>query len=413
MVAPRGSAVLFDGHLFHRGVMGADAAVLRHVLATHYVARGLGTGGQQQAQTPQRARASEGGRAADAEWPHVLWERLDFDGATSRMSTGDESTDAARVNARLPQHPGMAHIADRPSLLPCRRDAPLQILSPAQRDEMDLLGFTVLEDAFGPQLMEELEAEIDRLEAAANPLDGPASGLSGPQPPGAAAGAKVERTRSGARIDSISDATAITFTAHLVLQSAVARAFCGSEVFQKIVHDVLNQPDCRLYTDQAVYKKPCPGRRFPFHQDNGYVFIEPLQYLTCWVALNDATAENGCPWFIPALHRRGPIDHVSLPVLCPPRPFLSFLEPNPVRSCRGTWDHLVPCPFRHYLPRLSPRNVCITLRNKKRDSPLADSIERFGRTSTRPTRAGRSWGCGRTTPCACRCAEARSRCFGR
>ena len=31
--------------------------------------------------------------------------------------------------------------------------------------------------------------------------------------------------------------------------------------------------------------------------------------MTCWVALNDATEENGCPWFIPGLFRRGPLQH--------------------------------------------------------------------------------------------------------
>lgn len=41
----------------------------------------------------------------------------------------------------------------------------------------------------------------------------------------------------------------------------------------------------------------------------GYTFIEPLQYLTCWVALTDTNADNGCPWFIPQLHRRGPMEH--------------------------------------------------------------------------------------------------------
>ena len=76
------------------------------------------------------------------------------------------------------------------------------------------------------------------------------------------------------------------------------------------------------------------ARTFPYHQDNGYIFIEPMQYLlrgihyrnrieqftpdlglifprylTCWVALNDTTVENGCPNFIPGLHRRGPLDH--------------------------------------------------------------------------------------------------------
>ena len=117
------------------------------------------------------------------------------------------------------------------------------------------------------------------------------------------------RTRSGALISNISEAEAITFTSALVTKSALAREFCGCEVFQRIVHDILNVPDVRLFHDQAVYKKPCPGRTFPFHQDNGYTFIEPLQYLTCWVALSDTDEENGCPQFIPELHRRGPLDH--------------------------------------------------------------------------------------------------------
>ena len=38
---------------------------------------------------------------------------------------------------------------------------------------------------------------------------------------------------------------------------------------------------------------------------NGYTFIEPQPYLTCWVALNDATPENGCPNVIPGVHRLG------------------------------------------------------------------------------------------------------------
>ena len=36
-----------------------------------------------------------------------------------------------------------------------------------------------------------------------------------------------------------------------------------------------------------------------------------------------------------------------------------------VENCRGTWDPLVPCPFCHNLPRLSPRNLCIVLRSDR------------------------------------------------
>ena len=58
-----------------------------------------------------------------------------------------------------------------------------------------------------------------------------------------------------------------------------------------------------------MYKKPDTQASFPWHQDNGYAFVEPQQYLTCWIALTDATRDNGCPWVIPGLHRLGTLAH--------------------------------------------------------------------------------------------------------
>ena len=68
-------------------------------------------------------------------------------------------------------------------------------------------------------------------------------------------------------------------------------------------------PDVRLYWDQAVYKKPGNPEIFPWHQDNGYTYVEPQQYLTCWVALTDADEENGCPFVVPGVHRHGTLAH--------------------------------------------------------------------------------------------------------
>src|SRR5262249_16691623 len=48
---------------------------------------------------------------------------------------------------------------------------------------------------------------------------------------------------------------------------------------------------------------------FPWHQDNGYTFTEPLAYLTCWIPLSDASVEDGCPWIIPGAHRAGVYRH--------------------------------------------------------------------------------------------------------
>jgi ectoine hydroxylase-related dioxygenase (phytanoyl-CoA dioxygenase family) len=106
----------------------------------------------------------------------------------------------------------------------------------------------------------------------------------------------------------ISSADEITFTTHLVTVSPVLRAFAAHPAIQAICHDLIG-PDVRLYWDQAVYKKPEPEREFPWHQDNGYTFIEPQQYLTLWIPLVDVDEDNGCPWIAPGRHREGTRAH--------------------------------------------------------------------------------------------------------
>ena len=107
---------------------------------------------------------------------------------------------------------------------------------------------------------------------------------------------------------AIAETGAITFTTHLVARDPVCRAFSANAVFTDLCADLIG-PDVNLYWDQAVYKKPEKPRRFPWHQDNGYTFVEPQQYLTCWVPLTDATVENGCPQVAPGLHRMGTLRH--------------------------------------------------------------------------------------------------------
>jgi len=106
----------------------------------------------------------------------------------------------------------------------------------------------------------------------------------------------------------IAQAGGITFTTHLVKHSRVIREFASSQLFADLCFDLIG-PNVRLYWDQAVYKKPEYPKPFPWHQDNGYTYIEPQAYLTCWIALGDATVENGCPWVVPGGHLRGTLEH--------------------------------------------------------------------------------------------------------
>ena len=163
---------------------------------------------------------------------------------------------------------------------------PFRAVSDDQAHQYDELGFFVVEDAVDAQTLAAVTAAIDPFEADQE---------------------AALRTMEGGRF-FIARADEITFTTHLVVRSPLLREFTASGVFADLSADLIG-PDVRLYWDQAVYKKPGTESPFPWHQDNGYAFVEPQQYLTCWVALTDATEENGCPWVVPGLHRLGTLAH--------------------------------------------------------------------------------------------------------
>jgi ectoine hydroxylase-related dioxygenase (phytanoyl-CoA dioxygenase family) len=68
-------------------------------------------------------------------------------------------------------------------------------------------------------------------------------------------------------------------------------------------------PDVRLYWEQLVVKPPEAATPVPWHQDNGYGPVDPIEYVTCWLALEDATIENGCLEVLPGSHLDGIAQH--------------------------------------------------------------------------------------------------------
>jgi len=163
---------------------------------------------------------------------------------------------------------------------------PFRLLTDEQARSFNQRGFFVLENALAPETIARTIEAIDPYEA------------------------KVEqllRAHPGRRI-SIAEADGISFTVHLVKRSKILRELSAAPVFADLCHDLIG-PDVRLYWDQAVYKKPEYPKPFPWHQDNGYTFIEPQAYLTCWIPLTNANEQNGCPWLIPSGHLSGTIKH--------------------------------------------------------------------------------------------------------
>jgi phytanoyl-CoA hydroxylase len=190
------------------------------------------------------------------------------------------SDSSAESPANVRRHPWNTNFSWRSP------EEPFRVLDSDQAAQFDRDGYVVLDSVLDPELVEEVTSEIDRSEAEAE--------------------ARL-RERNDER-EGIAEAGALTFTPHLVARSALLRSFAAHPLFLGLCADLVG-PDVNMYWDQAVYKKPEKPRRFPWHQDNGYAYVEPQQYLTCWVALTDATVENGCPWVVPGLHRMGTIRH--------------------------------------------------------------------------------------------------------
>ena len=158
-------------------------------------------------------------------------------------------------------------------------------LDQPQIDDWNTKGYFLLEGALDLETLVQVEQAIDPIETLF----------------------EKKLKEQGGEI-GISKADALTFTTHVAKRSEILKQFALSEVFARLCINLIGD-NARLYWDQAVYKKPGNPEEFPWHQDNGYSFVEPQTYLTCWVPLTRATIDNGCPWVIPGVHQIGTLQH--------------------------------------------------------------------------------------------------------
>ena len=72
------------------------------------------------------------------------------------------------------------------------------------------------------------------------------------------------------------------------------------------VSDLLNTNDIKMYGDQLFMKPPRVGSETRWHQDSAsWRDIFPMNLVSAWTAIDEATADNGCLDFAPGTHRWG------------------------------------------------------------------------------------------------------------
>ncbi|MFA0733308.1 MAG: hypothetical protein LKKZDAJK_000406 [Candidatus Fervidibacter sp.] len=78
-----------------------------------------------------------------------------------------------------------------------------------------------------------------------------------------------------------------------------------------IVEDLMGSSAIWFFADKAMLKPPKIGVEKPWHQDLPYFPFEPKDengiHVAVWIALDEATVENGCMQYIPGSHKLGNI----------------------------------------------------------------------------------------------------------
>ena len=90
-------------------------------------------------------------------------------------------------------------------------------------------------------------------------------------------------------------------TAHL--QHPIFRMLINDSRLLDMVESLLG-PEIRLIHYQGVYKPARSGGEVRWHQDNDYFKVAENRSISVWLALDDATIENGCMWYLPRHHQR-------------------------------------------------------------------------------------------------------------
>jgi phytanoyl-CoA hydroxylase len=73
----------------------------------------------------------------------------------------------------------------------------------------------------------------------------------------------------------------------------------------KIAATLLNLPSVLLFQDLIIWKPPYSKRTVEWHQDYSYWPLNAPEGMTIWIALDDASKENGAIRYIPQSHSWG------------------------------------------------------------------------------------------------------------
>lgn len=113
---------------------------------------------------------------------------------------------------------------------------------------------------------------------------------------------------------------------HLAYFDELFESMARKSEIVDVIEELLG-PNIKLYHDQLMMKPRYHGTVTDWHQDSpAWPWLIPQMAVSAWVALDDATVENGCMTVIPGSHKWGPVPQeqkeafLAMPELADPVP---------------------------------------------------------------------------------------------
>jgi ectoine hydroxylase-related dioxygenase (phytanoyl-CoA dioxygenase family) len=233
-------------------------------------------------------------------------------------------------------------------------------LSDEQRSSYAANGYLVVRDLLPPEVLPRVRDAITAAEADVRMGTGTHQAI--PEPDAAGGGAAATK----APLRKLNA---------LVPHSEFFRSVAASPAILDIVAQLIGHPSSiMLYSDQVFLKPAFCGSAKPLHQDNSYFRVTPHDHgVTCWIAIDDATEENGCMRYIPGSHKLGLLPHkqISTAHLTPEASDLGREVPVPVPAGAAIFHHLLALHSSEANRSANPRRAwALHYANRDSESPM-------------------------------------------
>ena len=158
-------------------------------------------------------------------------------------------------------------------------------------------GFLIVENAFSPQEVQEgLDGLFHLLSGAVKEFDH----------------IQYERASAGMAVEELSPQQKQDYVRkfmHFVDYDERLRYLAHHPQMLTLVQRLIGDTPV-LFQSMALLKPPRVGREKPWHQDHAYFQIDlEAKVVGCWIALDEATVENGCMVIAPGSHLKGAAPH--------------------------------------------------------------------------------------------------------